>query len=142
MKAANENTIEFEIANDDNAGRILHENLREQIKAWVRQGGGNETRSRQIWAAIWESLQNAIRYGSDRGDPIRITLTRDPDGLHICVTQPKPWSGAEHALAQLRERASSRDHKVRLGGLTTMYQLASRLNVSNEERTIEMRFGN
>jgi anti-sigma regulatory factor (Ser/Thr protein kinase) len=141
VKVAAENEIQFEIPNDGDAGRLSHEVIREQIKAWVREGGGNDVKSRQIWAATWEALQNAIRYGSQRGDPIRITLARDADELRIRVTQPKSWNGAQNALAKVREEAGSRDRKLRLGGLFTMSKLASRLRVSNRDRTIEMRFG-
>jgi anti-sigma regulatory factor (Ser/Thr protein kinase) len=140
VKVSRENRIEFEIPNDEDAGRLSHESIREQIKTWVRQRGENETRSRQIWAATWEAVQNAIRHGSKPGDPIRVTLVKDADGLRIRVTQPNSWNGAQNAIAKARQDLSSDDRKLHLGGLVTMSKLA-RLNVSNRERTIEMRFG-
>lgn len=98
MKAAHEDTIEFEAANDDDAGRVLHETLRKQIMAWVRQSGGDENRSRQIWAATWEGLQNAIRYGSDPGDPIRISLCRDRMASEFALLSPNLGPGQSISL--------------------------------------------
>ena len=132
--------IEFCVRNDEDAGRILHELLREQIKAWVRRGGGNEIRSRQIWACAWEALQNAIRYGSQPGEPIRIVLLTEADGLLIRITQPRPWDRARTDLMDARERLPYDPQPGQLGGLVTISKLASSVEISNHARTIGMRF--
>lgn len=131
----------IDIRNDEDAGRLLHEQVRERIKEWVRQAGGSETKSRQVWAAAWEALQNAIRYGSEKGDQVRITLARDSDEIRIQVTQSKSWTGAHARLTNVQQKDTKcTEPKSDLGGLGTMSRVASKITVSNKDRTIEMRF--
>lgn len=140
MKSANANALKLNIPNDADAARLSHEEIRNQVKAWVLRSGRNDTLSRQVWVATWEAVQNAIRYGSNPGDPIEVTLCQEPSGLRIRVTQRKPWAAAEQKIAEAHQNLHSENRRLRLGGLVTMSNLASKLNVSNRQRTIEMRF--
>jgi anti-sigma regulatory factor (Ser/Thr protein kinase) len=132
--------LKFYITNDADAGRRLHDEIRRRIKAWVLRHGGDQTRSRQVYAATFEAVQNAICYGSELGDVVELTVNEEPDGLRIQVTQRKEWSSAEKEFARAREHLKCEDRRQRLGGLVTMSNLATKLNVSNGKRTIEMHF--
>jgi anti-sigma regulatory factor (Ser/Thr protein kinase) len=140
LKSTNATGLKLDIPNDADAARRSHEEVRRQIRAWVLRSGGNSTMSRQVWAATWEAVQNAIRYGSKPGDPIQITLAKEQSGLRIRVTQRRRWPAAEKEIAEARQNLKSQNRRLRLGGLVTMSNLASTVNVSNRQRTIEIHF--
>src|SRR5262249_13160965 len=57
------------------------------------QHGADIPRIERMWTAIFEALQNAIKFGSKSGDHIRIswTVPDEEDRLKVCLRQPEGW---------------------------------------------------
>ena len=129
----------FKLMNENDAGRICHEIVREQIKAWVHNQGWSESKSRQVWVATWEALQNAIKYGSSPGEQIGIGLCPEGEqGMRVEISQTRPsW---REVIRDVKKTLSSKPEELPLGGAVIMYKLASGISVSPDGRTVKLHF--
>src|SRR5262249_4426188 len=75
------------------------------LKSRCCQQGFEEPRIRQIWAATWEAIQNAVKYGSRPGDVIHIQLIppRDDRYLEVELRQPLLWEDWDTMLGDRKK---------------------------------------
>ena len=139
--ASSQETLELSLMNAENAPHVLHEVLRPRLKAWAGDQGLDETRARKIWCATWEALQNAILYGSRRGDVLQIRLQRTPaGGAQIEIVQPRLWPDWDTQLEESKRHPIEPGGEPPLGGTVVMLDLSSSITGSNQGRRITMHF--
>jgi anti-sigma regulatory factor (Ser/Thr protein kinase) len=131
----------FSLLNAGDTGAACHYELREKLKGWAQNRGFEERRIRQIWAATWEAIQNAVKYGSRRGNAIYIRLIFiGYEGLvKVEVTQPLLWEDWDKVLGQRMKNEVQTD-KVLMGGTIIMLWLANEIQVTDRGRRITMAF--
>ena len=93
----------------------------------------------EVWNAVWEAVQNAIKYGSEAGDVIRIDLKPTPQqGIEVIVTQPRRWTDWDIELGSRRSTLELTGE----GGVGTliMLRLSDGVSVTDQGRSIHLRF--
>jgi len=141
VKTLEERDGVFSLMNAGDTGAACHNELREQLKTWGQNRGFEERRIHQIWAATWEAIQNAVKYGSKPGDVIHIQLVPPgEDGMiEVEVRQPLLWEDWDERLGG-RMKREVQTQKILFGGTVIMLWLANEISVTNLGRRIAMRF--
>ena len=93
------------------------------------------------WAATWEAIQNAVKYGSRPGDVIHIRLIppRDDGCLEVELRQPLLWEDWDTMLGD-RKKSEVHNGHILMGGTVIMLWLATEIQVVLLGRRITMRF--
>ena len=134
--------LEFELRNAADAADACDRELKGQVMSWAQSRGTNEARARQIWAATWEAMLNALRHGSTLGDFINVTLRVGKQGmLEVEIRQPRIWPEWDTVLgAWGKARIQEKNAGIFLGGAVIMLKLATQISVANRGRQVLMRF--
>ena len=141
---ATRNRAHFSLRHSEDIDQELHEDLKAFIIEWAVSQGFDESKARAVWTAIYEAIQNALRWGSDPGESIYIGLQATEKGfLEAEIGQPRKWPGGakklkEHASGVPRGKVRKED--LTLGGVVVMQRLADDISVREEGRKIVMRF--
>ena len=132
----------FSLMNAGNTGAACHNELREKLKAWTRKQRFDQRRIHQVWAATWEAIQNAVKFGSRAGDVIHIRLIPREKRrfLEVELRQPLLWEDWDKVLGERSKRAVH-TNQILMGGTVVMLWLADIIQVTDLGRTITMRFG-
>jgi serine phosphatase RsbU (regulator of sigma subunit) len=133
----------FSLMNAGDTGSVCHNELRKQLKTWAQsQGFADQRRITQVWAATWEAIQNAVKFGSKSGDVIHIRLI--PPGqegfLEVEMTQPLLWEDWDKCLGNRRKEEVNESGQILMGGTVVMLWLADEIRVTDLGRRIIMRF--
>ena len=136
---------EFRLRNASDTGRVSHERLRVELRDWAISRGYDDQSARKVWAATWEAIQNAIKYGSERGEVLRILLRAAQAGvLEVEIIQPRAWRDWESELSEAKKNAVldkvAMPDVPALGGTAIMLLLATKISVSHQGRNVTMRF--
>ena len=131
----------FYLVNNIDTVSVCHNELREKLKTWARENKVGEKRIRQIWSATWEAIQNAIKFGSQLGDVIRIRFSPSSDEgiLEIEIEQPLIWEDWDKRLGE-RKKAEIKTNRILHGGTFVMLLLADEIRVTDLGRKITMSF--
>ena len=101
--------VAFELLNADDSGRFATGELKTALVEWSIPYLADEVRRLEVWNAVWEAVQNAIKYGSEAGDVIRIDLKPTPQ--HVGIDWRGRGANADYASA-LRWSVSDRSGQV------------------------------
>ncbi len=131
--------LAFELLNADDSGRFATGELKTALVEWSIPYLPDEVRRLEVWNAVWEAVQNAIKYGSEAGDVIRIDLKPTPQqGIEVIVTQPRRWTDWDIELGSRRSTLELTGE----GGVGTliMLRLSDGVSVTDQGRSIHLRF--
>jgi anti-sigma regulatory factor (Ser/Thr protein kinase) len=130
--------LAFELTNASDSGQYLG-SLRNALMTWAAPHLPPERRRQEVWSALVEAIQNALRYGCGPGEVIGIEFRPSVPfpGVEIVVSQPKRWEDWDISLGA---RRPSQELTPRGVGTLTMLRLASEVTVSDQGRRVHLRF--
>ena len=133
--------VVFKLKNAHGVGSEYHAKLRPRVLEWVETYQCSAQKQRQIWAVLWEALQNAIKYGSTRGDLIHVRLKPGHNHtFNVEIVQPEAWPLWRDMLGKQKQLTMRDNQDLALGGTTLMIRLTSRIEVSDKGRTLLLFF--
>ena len=138
-----EDSLEFGLRNAGDSGAAIFLKLRRRLLEWVNARLSNTDRARQVWGATWEAIQNAFKYGSGRGDVIRIRLHATADVVSVELRQPRYWPRwqNEFGLSRRAEVLSGKRLGIEIGGGTViMIRLADEIEIGTNALRLTMLF--
>ena len=139
-------SLEFILINSAEAGLETSVIMRSWLVDWAVSHGASIEDSNRMWSATWEAVQNGVKYGSNRGDEIRIRLNEVGErSLSVDFLQPRFWGDwvtflGDRRKHDLESRESPLGPEPRLGGTTVMLLSSDRLSVSSDGRRVSLRF--
>jgi anti-sigma regulatory factor (Ser/Thr protein kinase) len=133
-------SAEYALRNCSSAGQVCHELLRTDIDIWILSNGATRARSRQVWAATWEAIQNAVKHGSSPGEIIRVKVSITSNRSFVVqVRQPRAWPGWGETILRAADGAIDSEHPV-LGGIAIIAHLTERFEVFDGDKSVNLYF--
>lgn len=130
--------LTFELVNTDDAGQLSTTALKQKEDDWLVKKSCLEEQRLDIWNAVWEAIQNALKHGSQPGDVLRIDLSGKGNRVDIMFTQPRQWPDWDLELGTRRGTPDISDERG--FGTHIMLKFASSITVRDQGRKILMRF--
>ncbi|MCZ6773350.1 MAG: hypothetical protein O7G83_15420 [Proteobacteria bacterium] len=118
------------------------ERLKDQVMNRLGYLGARVARRREIWLAVWEAAENALKHSSEPGDVVQLSVLADSETGQIVarMRQSKPWLEWDRLLGSSRRRMIRETTRFALGGTATMLWLADGIEVTDQGREITMHF--
>ena len=138
---AHPDLLEFSLVNAGHAGAASGQ-LAPVVLNWATERLGSPERALAVWAATYEAIQNAVKYGSVHNDVIAIRLKTLDEGLEVEFVQPNVWESWPEVLGESRRAAArAAEIPIRLGGGTiTMLRLADEVRCLDHGCVVQLRF--
>ena len=126
--------LTFELVNTDDAGQLSTTELKQKQDDWLVKKGCSEEKRLNIWNAVWEAIQNALKHGSQPGDVVGIDLSTVGNLIDIEFTQPRQWPDWDLELGTRRGTPDISDERG--FGTHIMLKLASSITVRNQGQDV------
>jgi HEAT repeat protein len=132
----------FALVKNNTTGQAF-EGLEKGFKGHLeRRDFAARDRVNQMWSAVDEALQNAVKYGSEEGEQIslRWALPNGAGLLEVIVLQPRVWADWEDYFGPARQAKVAAGVEVE-GGTVIILKAIDAIHVTDEGRRLGMKFG-